>query len=231
MTLYHGGKKRIGKEIADSIYTIVHCIEEDSGIKFKGYCEPFCGMLGVYQHIPELFEDQKPKMKFKAGDINESVVKMWKKAQKGWKPPTKCTKKHYIELKNKGTSSAEKGFIGHVCSYRGIYYSIYFDKANVNYASKNVSEISQRVSNVDFIHGAYTQFGHLKGYIIYCDPPYFSGSRYYDEHKKRLSFDYDAFYDWVEKMSENNLIFISERAKIPYTKIKTMRDGEKLFLV
>jgi len=232
MTGYHGGKKRIGKEIADSIYNMVHCIEKDSGIKFKGYCEPFCGMLGVYQHIPELFEDHKPKMKFKAGDINESVIKMWKKAQGGWKPPIKCTKKYYMELRNKPTSSAEKGFIGSACAYRGIYFSSTFDnRRNVEHASDNVRRVSQTLKNVDFNHEMYSQFSHLKDYIIYCDPPYFSKSQFYDEKKNKLSFDYGAFYDWVEKLSENNLIFISERAKLPYTKIKTMRDGEKLFVV
>ncbi len=58
MTYYHGGKKRIGKDIADIIYQITSEVEKQTGQKFQGYCEPFCGMLGVYQHIPSLFQDQ-----------------------------------------------------------------------------------------------------------------------------------------------------------------------------
>jgi hypothetical protein len=34
-------------------------------------------MLGVYQHIPELFSGHL-RFKYQAGDINESVIKMWK---------------------------------------------------------------------------------------------------------------------------------------------------------
>lgn len=44
----------------------------------NGYLEPFCGILGVYQHIPRLFQDH-PSLKYRAGDINESVIKIWKK--------------------------------------------------------------------------------------------------------------------------------------------------------
>lgn len=43
MTAYHGGKQRIGKEIA----TVIADMTQD--VTIKGYCEPFCGMLGVYQ--------------------------------------------------------------------------------------------------------------------------------------------------------------------------------------
>ena len=53
MTSYHGGKQKIGKKIANIIYEESILIEEETGFKIKGYCEPFCGMLGVYQHIPE----------------------------------------------------------------------------------------------------------------------------------------------------------------------------------
>ena len=56
MTLYAGGKKRIGKEIADIISKKTKEIEESEDFKVVGYCEPFCGMMGVYQYIPELFE-------------------------------------------------------------------------------------------------------------------------------------------------------------------------------
>jgi hypothetical protein len=66
-------------------------------------------MLGVFQHIPELFENHKPKLTYKAGDINKSVILMWKAIQRGWKPPTKITKERFDELKYDTRSSAEKG--------------------------------------------------------------------------------------------------------------------------
>ena len=84
MTRYHGGKQRIGKEIANTIFDISTDIEDETEFTIRGYCEPFCGMLGVYQHIPELFDDDDfPPLKYKAGDMNESVIKMWKAVQEG----------------------------------------------------------------------------------------------------------------------------------------------------
>jgi len=77
MTSYHGGKQRIGAKIAQIIKSVSSQVEEQTGIRFKGYLEPFCGMLGVYQHIPELFSGHL-RFKYQAGDINESVIKMWK---------------------------------------------------------------------------------------------------------------------------------------------------------
>lgn len=125
MTSYHGGKQFIGKKLAQIIYDVSMDIEDEEDFEIKGYCEPFCGMLGVYQHIPDLFKDHKPKLKYKAGDTNKSVILMWKEAQKGWKPPTKCSEEHYNELKYNGEDSAEKGFVGHQCAFGGYYFSGY----------------------------------------------------------------------------------------------------------
>ena len=68
MTSYHGGKQKIGRKIAEKI--------SESVVEYlpyiKGYCEPFCGMLGVYRHIP-IYLDVK---RYKAGDCNKSLILM-----------------------------------------------------------------------------------------------------------------------------------------------------------
>ena len=216
MTSYHGGKQRIGKDLAEVIYNTSTDIENNSNFKIKGYCEPFCGMLGVYRHIPELFEDHKPGLKYLAGDANESVVKMWKRAQKGWKPPTSCTKKRYEELKrSKDKSSAEKGFVGHVYSFGGQFFQGFrqdYSKQRVNakYSSDKVSTIASELKNVRFSSGSYTQFSSLKGYILYCDPPYEDTQCVYHE-----KFNTSEFKKWCEQMSKHNIIFVSEYTKYP----------------
>jgi hypothetical protein len=91
MTCYHGGKQRIGKVIAEEIFSISRGIADDEGFNIQGYCEPFCGMLGVYKHIPRLFG--YTDLKYKAGDANADVINMWKAAQKGWKPPHQVSEK------------------------------------------------------------------------------------------------------------------------------------------
>ena len=67
MTYYIGGKKNIGEEISNIIKKVSDILEKEKKIEIKGYCEPFCGMMGVYQHIPLLYENHKPKLKYKAG--------------------------------------------------------------------------------------------------------------------------------------------------------------------
>jgi DNA adenine methylase len=236
MTSYHGGKQRIGAKIAQIIYDTVFKLEKQTGIRFKGYVEPFCGMLGVYQHIPKLFQEHNPKLNYRAGDINESVIQMWNAVKSGWEPPSRCSKKRFYELKGNGESSPEKGFVGHACSYRSLYFSSYFDQItpkrlqNIKQNIINISELL-KLYKVKFVADSYIHFSQLKGYIIYCDPPYFKGSNYIDEYHVYRKFDYKQFYLWVEKMSQHNLVFISERAKLPYKIIGKVGELEKIYLV
>ena len=59
MTYYPGGKKRIGDEISKIIYETSVYTSSKTNLSIKGYCEPFCGMLGVYQYIPRIFKKYK----------------------------------------------------------------------------------------------------------------------------------------------------------------------------
>ena len=221
MTSYHGGKQKIGKDIAKAICNSVsNYIGSPIGdidkknFKIKGYCEPFCGMLGVYRHIYNKLPSKK--LKYIAGDYNKSLILMWKKAQKGWKPHIKCSEEKYNKLKKQKKPSAEKGFIGHQYSYGGQYFKgyrgKYGNKGTYKKAAENVSEIAKLLKKVKFKSGSYTQYDKLKNFIIYCDSPYKDdkSSYYFDEEHNRLSFDHLSFWKWCLKMSKNNIIFISE---------------------
>ena len=232
MTSYHGGKQRIGKHLAPVIYNEATYIQDEEGFKIKGYCEPFCGMLGVYQHIPEMFGGE---LKYKAGDQNKSLIMMWQATQKGWKPPTTKSKKEYEDLRYNKKSSAIKGFIGHVATFRGIYFGHYytgFTNSKVKYSSKKVSDIGTKLKNVTFSSGLYTQFSNLKNYIIYCDPPYENtAQRYYDDEINMLKFDSDQFWNWCRKMSKNNIVFVSSyNAPKDFEKI-WQHNQEKLYIM
>ena len=165
MTCYHGGKQRIGKKLAEIIYDESIDIEEESDFPIKGYCEPFAGMLGVYQHVPELFEYHNPRLKYKAGEINKSIVMMWKEAQKGWKPPVSASNTVYDRLKN-SKDSALKGYVGHQYSFGGQFFNGYAPKygktKDSTKASNNVHKIATNLRNVSITNGTYTQFSNLK---------------------------------------------------------------------
>jgi hypothetical protein len=229
MTAYHGGKQRIGKEIAESIYKKSKKYINNNTI--RGYCEPFCGMLGVYQHIPKLLDESlTKKIRYKASDINESVIKMWKKVKLGWIPKIKnVSKKQYEKLKYSSPSELQ-AFIGHQCSFGGKFFQHYVERRCQNFdnALKNLRRISKEIKNVSFSHKSYDKYKNLKNYIIYCDPPYSEYSDYYDRNYKRIKFDTIKFWKWCIKMAKNNLVFISEY-RIP-REIKKLIDNKFLKL-
>jgi len=223
MTYYHGGKKNIGLDIAHVIYLITH----SNGLNnYKGYCEPFCGMLGVYQYIPIQFQDDL-KLMYLAGDKDENVISMWKAVQKGWRPPTKVTKQEYDKLRISPTKSPKKTFVGHACSYRGCFFSSQFNpKHNVHLQRDHVINIGNIMSKVKFKCGDYDQFSRIKKYIIYCDPPY----KHTSHHFRVNGFNSDKFYDWCRYMSKNNIVFISEYS-MPSDFIKVWSNGKECLFV
>ena len=215
MTAYHGGKQSTGKSIAEVVVSNSMNIEDDSDFVIQGYCEPFCGMLGVYKHIPSLYCARgKTDLEYLAGDTNSSVIKMWKASQRGWKPPTRLiSEKEFTRLKVNGKSSAEKGFIGHQYGYMGRYFMPFrrHRKSTINRISTKISEMGRVLMNVSFYTCAYDMFTGLEGFVIYCDPPYATGSMYYDEQGVKIpKFNQCRFWDWCRMMSDKNIVFVSE---------------------
>ena len=210
MTQYHGGKHRNGKKIAELLNSAL------SGANNIGYCEPFHGMLGVYRHIT-----YKPDLTYLAGDLNKSVMLMWREAQNGWVPPSiLISKEEFLRLKFNGESTAEKGFIGNAYSYSGHYFRSYclteMRKKCIPNSAKRVSDIALNsvVSKVKFSYGDYTQFSDLRNFVIYCDPPYMNSSGYRNDESRGSNiydiFDNKKFFTWAVKMAEHNSVFVSE---------------------
>lgn len=198
MTQYHGGKQRLGKSIADIINNE---IENDTTI--QGYCEPFCGMLGVYQHV-----NNHPSMRYLAGDINGDLIEFWKSKSI---PISTITKNEYLYLKSNPSRKAERGFYGFYNGFCGKYFSGFYCNPNpekelcrFNNSINRIIDFHNKFPNIKFSTGNYTQYSLLKNYIIYCDPPYENTKQHYLE-----KFDSDKFYTWCECMSKNNSVFVS----------------------
>lgn len=228
MTYYYGGKKKIGKDIA----SVINQFLKTSNQIFQGYCEPFCGMLGVYKHIIPLF-DHDPQFKFLAGDRNDELIILWKALQNGWNPPKNCTKEQYQRLKKSPRKSPKKSFIGHACSWGGIYFGSYVDRKNyISPQLKNINNMKNIIERIDFKDGEFDQYSKLKKFIIYCDPPY-QGAR--NNYRKgtlySTSFNHDKFYEWCRKMAKNNLVFVSGfKAPEDFEEIWS-KEKERLFII
>ena len=230
MTYYPGGKKRIGDEISKIIYETSVYISSKTNLSIKGYCEPFCGMLGVYQYIPRIFK--KYKLKFEAGDRNPYIIKLWKGIQNGFNPPISCSENEYYKLKHNNDSTLKGIFLGFACSIRGVFRLTYI-KRNIAIQAQHCKRIGLQLQNVNFSLGEYEIYSNLKNHIIYCDPPYKNtGTPYSIGDVYDTSFNYDKFINWCCKMSKDNIIFISEYKKPCKDCILVWSNGkEKLYVL
>ena len=60
------------------------------------------------------------------------------------------------------------------------------------------------VLDINCVSWDYTKV-NIKDALIYCDPPYQNTTKY-----STNSFDYDVFWNWCRKMSNDNIVLISE---------------------
>lgn len=226
MTAYHGGKQRIGGKISGIIAELYEDLVAN-GIKIRGYCEPFCGMCGVYKHIPDALNSDN--LDYLAGDINPSLILMWSKFQMGWKPNMKhllsMNEKIYNGYKSNNKSSALKGFVGHAFGFGGIYFGSfrpkYDDRSFVEKYVSNITGISKKLNRVKFKSGNYNHYSSLKNYIIYCDPPYDqTRCKYSSDSNHLLKFDHNGFIDWCVRMSKHNVVLVSSYNNITHRSFK-----------
>ena len=62
----------LGNDIAKAIFDESIAIAQDERFNITGYCEPFCGMMGVYKHIPSMYKAEGLRIQYKAGDFKVS---------------------------------------------------------------------------------------------------------------------------------------------------------------
>lgn len=70
---------------------------------------------------------------------------------------------------------------------------------------KNLKEDSPLLQNIEIMCCDYSNFANYKNCLFYFDPPYFGTKQY-----SKQSIDYDSFYDFLRKLSENNIVLVSE---------------------
>jgi|688.fasta_scaffold315640_2 site-specific DNA-adenine methylase len=202
MTSYQGGKKRIGKRI----YAVIRSLEQQLvGDDKLPYFEPFVGMGGVLRHFA-----RESDRKVTACDANIDLILMWKALQKGWKPPTKCTREQYERLKESHEHSPERAFLGIVASYGSIFFNGYrlqYDKKFLDEGYRGLMDIRPDILNVRFLNARSYDKHQPIGKLIYCDPPYLNNrlcSQYFQD------FDHNHFWDIMREWSRHNIVVISE---------------------
>lgn len=196
-----GSKGRITNQIVPIIQSY---IKPDT----IAYIEPFVGGANVIDKI---------QCDVKIGyDINQYLISTLSALQNGWKPPLDITKEQYYELKNNPEKYSPElvGYVGLSLSFGSKWFNGYYryDKRDekrdrCREAYNSAIRQSQNLSNIDFIHGNYFDVpSTISGAVIYCDPPYVGTTKY----SVSKDFDYEKYYEWCRKMSQNNIVLMSE---------------------
>lgn len=203
---YMGSKARIKKEIVPILQNII----DVNGIDV--YIEPFVGGANVIDSIKckELI----------GGDNSLPLIELLKYVRDGGELPCEVPKELYDDVKrNKDTDKYKKhyvGAIGFLASYNGKYFDGGYAKTIIsktgkvrNYyqeAKRNIEKQAKNLKKIKFKYGDYTQFSNTKNSLIYCDIPYKDTTQY----STSKNFDYDAFWQWARKMSNDNIVIVSE---------------------
>lgn len=201
---YLGGKFKTKKQICAYLKDII----EKNDI--KEYIEPFCGSLWITSELAK----HDLAINYTVSDSHKALIAMWKEMQQGWIPyfPDDLTEleKVYDDLKvTKHTEfTPEHGFIGFSCGYSGKYFGGFARDRGRNCAHDAWNSISKNklphLSKFNFDCCDYTKYNDVKGALIYCDPPYAKTTKYSN------GFDSTEFWNWVRKMSKDNIVLVSE---------------------
>lgn len=206
-----GSKSRIAKHIVPIIQRYI----DENNIQY--YIEPFCGGLNVIDKV---------KCNYKiASDNNDFLIELFKHRDKLNSLPEIVTKEHYSECRqayyDKDFSKYPQwyiGAIGFLASYSGRFYDGGFNgqgfldgRSKRHYydeAKRNLLAQVKSLSDIEFQCGDYEELYSEKfcDCLFYCDIPY-KGTKQYNTS---LNFDYNRFWGWAEKMSERNIVLVSE---------------------
>lgn len=200
----HGGKTKLGKQIATELVEILKQNKE-----LKSYIEPFCGMCGVLYRFCQMCPWD---ISISCTDKNDSIIQMWKAFQSNWVPDTTMSREQFNDLKCSKESSPMKGFYGHALTFGGLYFQCYQEslEKSLPSVSRRCSEMANVMKNVHFFSGDYMSCRSVQNSLIFCDPPYSKYNRYYDEENNRLVFDTEAFWNWCLQMSRENVVIVNE---------------------
>ena len=143
-------------------------------------------------------------------DKHPYLIAMWKALQDGWIPPDEISKEQYKYIKeHKDEDMALSGFVGFGCSFGGKWFGgLAANKRGDNYcrmANRSLLRDIVGLKDATFLCSDYKDVEIPQGAIVYADPPYDKTTGY-----SLGNFDSNEFWDYVRKLSETNIVLISE---------------------
>lgn len=204
--VYQGSKNRLAKFLVPIIQKYI----DDNNI--KTYIEPMCGSCSIIEKIQC---DNRI-----AADVNDELIALLQYVKSDSTlsiAPTDCDFEHYAEVRENrklGTGKYSQEYtalIGYCGSYGGRYFDGGWGKDKTGKRNiyqervKNLKEDSPLLKDIEITCCDYQNFSDYKNCVFYFDPPYKDTKQY-----SKQSIDYDSFYDFLRKLSENNIVLVSE---------------------
>ena len=197
---YMGSKNRFAKELVPIIQSY---ITETT----NGYIEPFVGGANVI--------DKVTCIRKYGYDSNKYLIALLKHIQCDVSDvPNFILKEDYIKVKNDKSSYPMwyQGLIG-FCSFGNKFWNGYASNGKSDVTGertksyfKSLKEQSPRLKDIVFEDYSFQELNtKIRGFVIYCDPPYKGTTKY-----KTDPFPYDEFYNWCRLMAKQNVVLISE---------------------
>lgn len=208
---YMGSKAKIATPIIEIIYDRM---EAYGGLNH--YLEPFVGGANVIDKVACKYKYGSDKQKY--------LIALYNNIEKLAEMPEHITKEHYSDVRSCYNNGGNKypdwyiGAVGFLSSYNGRFFDGGYagivttktGKTRDYYteAKKNLLQQVHLLTDIRFFHKDYTEVKEkIEDYVIYCDIPY-RGTKQYGTSK---NFDYNYFWDWARRMSEKNIVLISEQ--------------------
>lgn len=197
---YLGNKTRLAKHL------IPYLTEHLTGDNW--YIEPFAGACGMISQI-----DYPNRI---AADKDKYIIALMKAVSLYWTPPETMHEGMYKRVKANPDEYPNYlvGFIGYGCSYGGKWFAGMArggdnkgkPRNHVAESSRNLVKMRDGLQGIYFYVNDYTNFNNetTKGNVVYCDPPYSTGTRYKEK------FDTENFWQWVRELSKENYVYVSE---------------------
>lgn len=194
---YMGSKNKLSKELVPVIQSYITS-------ETNGYLEPFVGGANIIDKI--VFSKKY------GADNHKYLIAFLDALSKGYEPPKNITEEEYKYIKTHQEEYPDYflGYVGFQLSYGAKWFDTFRrDKVGKRKydeeAYRNVMKQAPSLKGISFKHCSFQDVSNIKGFVIYCDPPYKDTANY-----STGEFPYEKFYDWCREMSKTNVVLVSE---------------------
>lgn len=203
---YLGNKTRLAKELSPIL------TKHLNGKNW--YIEPFAGAFGMISNI-----DYPHRVAY---DNDKYIISLMKAVRDGWTPPEELDNETYKRLQRTGAFAAEYGnndeltslvaFAGYGCSFGGKWFAGMArggvsggkERNHVAESSRNLVKMRPKLQSIKMQVSDYRDSKLGEGNVIYCDPPYSTGTQY------KSAFNSEEFWEWIRTISQKNFVYVSE---------------------